>query len=133
MNPADLLTKFMTGKGNIDQRIKLYGLVTMKGRAKSAPLLRKKKHAELLEEDLQEEVEVYTLKDVDKDGDVLVPEAGGHDIDVWPHMHAEDVQARLFPIAIAVPEVESVSEEDRNVHAMLHRRWAAIRIAVTRG
>jgi hypothetical protein len=63
VNPADLLTKFMTGKDKIDQLIKLYGLVTMKGRAKSAPLLRKKKHAELLEEDLQEEVEVYTLKD----------------------------------------------------------------------
>ena len=97
VNPADLLTKFMTGKDQIDQLIKLYGLVTMKGRAKSAPLLRKKKPTELLEEDLQEEVEVYILKDVDEDGDVLVPEAGGHDIDVWPHMHAEDVQARLFP------------------------------------
>ena len=46
-NPADLLTKFMTGKDKIDQLIKLYGLVAMNGCAKSAPLLRKKKLAEL--------------------------------------------------------------------------------------
>ena len=132
VNPADLLTKFMTGRDKIDQLIKLYGLVAMKGRAKSAPLLRKKKTAELPEEDLNE-MEVNIVKDLDEMGDVLVPEAGSHDIEVWPHMHDEEMRARLFPIAVAVPELESISEEDRQEHARLHRRWAATRITVTRG
>ena len=43
LNPADLLTKFITGKDKLDQLIKLFGSVPLRDRAKSAPLRRRKK------------------------------------------------------------------------------------------
>ena len=73
------------------------------------------------------------VKDLDECGDVLVPEAGPHDIELWPHLHAGDLQDRLFPIAVAVPEVECISDEERKEVSNLHRRWAAHRIAATCG
>jgi hypothetical protein len=133
LNPADLLTKFLTSKDKQEQLIKLFGLVSMKGRAKSAPLLRSKKIAEPSCEELDGEQEVCVLREIDEEGEVVVPEAGRHDLDVWPHLYPEDLQAAIFPTATAVPEMETVSEEDRGVHQRLHRRWAAVRIAIARG
>ena len=42
VNPADLLTKFLSSKDKVDQLVNLYGCVFMSGRAKSAPLLKKR-------------------------------------------------------------------------------------------
>jgi hypothetical protein len=137
VNPADLLTKFLTGREKLDQLIKLFGLVAMKGRAKSAPLLRKKKAAEIDDDmrdhDDHDDYDVCVLADIDDHGEVLVPEAGRHDIEVWPHMHSAELQAKLFPVATAVPETETIDDETREEHARLHRRWAATRVAVARG
>ena len=107
VNPAYLLTKFLTGKDKLDQLIKLFGLLAMKGRAKSAPLFRKKKVAEVPEEHPEEEMEVCVLQEIDNDGVVIVPEAGRHDIEVWPQLHSEETQAQLFPTAIAVQRSSS--------------------------
>ena len=73
------------------------------------------------------------LADIDVEGDVVVPEAGRHDVEVWPHLHSAELQAKLFPVAKAVPEFENVDAEARDEHARLHRRWAAIRLSVSRG
>ena len=114
----------------------LYGLVAMEGRAKSAPLLRKKKVAEI-DDDKRDhddsDYDVCVLADIDEQGEVLVPEAGRHDVDVWPHLHSEELQAKLFPVATAVPEMETIDDETREEHARLHRRWAATRLSVARG
>ena len=62
------------------------------------------------------------LADIDEGREVVVPEAGRHDVEVWPHMHSAELQAKLFPVAVAVPEIENIDEETRNEHARLHRR-----------
>ena len=127
----------MTGKDKLDQLIKLFGLVAMKGRAKSAPLLRRKKAAEvdddICDRDHDDDYDVCVLADIDDQGQVLVPEAGRHDIEVWPHLHSVELQAKLFPVATAVPEIETIDDETREEHARLHRRWAATRLSVARG
>ena len=134
VNPADLLTKFLTGKDKLDQLIKLFGLVAMKGRAKSAPLLRKKKPADIdCDFPDNEDMDVCVLRDIDLEAEVVVPEAGRHDPDVWPHLHSEELQDKLFPLATAVPETETIDAEARDEHARLHRRYAAVRLSVTRG
>ena len=53
--------------------------------------------------------------------------------EVWPHLHSAELQAKLFPVVIAVPEIETIDEEAKNEHAKLHRRWAATRLLVSRG
>ena len=133
LNPAGLLTKYITGKDKVDQLVELYGLVFMKGRAKFAPKLRRK--GKLPEEVMpsDEELEVYIMKDIDLAGDVLVPEAAVHDPQRWPHLYPEELQQRMFPTAIAAPEIEKVNEEDVNELKNPHRRWAAHRISITRG
>ena len=81
----------------------------------------------------EESLEVYVLDDIDDGGEVLVPEAGRHDLSIWSHLHSQDLQAALFPTATAEPELETVSEEDREIHQRLHRRWAAILVTIARG
>ena len=132
VNPADLLTKFLSGKDKLDQLIKLFGLVAMTGRAKSAPLLRRKKvpDCEVPQDDDQE---LCVMGDIDEIGEVVVPEAIRHDLDIWPHLHTEELQAKLFPTAVSVPEIESIDEDDKNLHRDLHRRWAATRLVISRG
>ena len=39
---------------------------------------------------------------------MVVPEAGRHDVEVWPHLHPEELQEKLFPVAVAVPETETI-------------------------
>ena len=134
VNPADLLTKHMTSRDKMEQLIKLFGLVAMKGRAKSAPLLRKKRIAEVgAEVDIEEDLDICVVKDLDEDGEVVTHEAGRHDIDVWPHLHSPEQIAALFPIAVPVPEREDVAAEVLGEHAALHRRWAGVRLSVVRG
>ena len=112
----------------------MFGLVAMKGRAKSAPLLRKKKIAEVdVEARDDDDYDICVLADIDDHGVVVVPEAGRHDIEVWPHLHSDEVQAKLFPTAVAVPEIENIDDETREEHARLHRRWAATRLSDARG
>ena len=134
VNPADLLTKFLASRDKLDQLIKLFGLVAMKGRAKSAPLLRKKKVADI-DAGIPDEdaMDICVHADIDEGREVVVPEAGRHDVEVWPHLHSAELQAKLFPVAVAVPEIEDIDEEARNEHAKLHRRWAATRLSVSRG
>ena len=109
-------------------------VVAMKGRAKSAPLLRKKKIAEIdAEIPGDDDCDVCVLADIDVEGDVVVPEAGRHDVEVWPHLHSAELQAKLFPVAAVVPEIETIDAETRAEHARLHRRWAATRMTISRG
>ena len=132
---ADLLTKCLASREKLDQLIKLFGLVAMKGRAKSAPLLRRKKIADPIDDavDMEEDMGVCVVDGLDESGVVLVPEAGRHDVDVWPHLHAEDLRERLFPTATSVPEMETIPEDVRDEHRRLHRRWAATRLTIARG
>ena len=134
LNPADLLTKFLTGKDKLDQLIKLFGLVAMSGRAKSAPLLRKKNPMNV-ECDMpsEDDPELCVLDGIDECGQVVVPEALRHDIEIWPHLHPADLLDKLFPTAVAVPENETISEEAKHEHRDLHRRWAATRLVIARG
>ena len=105
----------------------------MKGRAKSAPLLRKK--AKLSEEvDVNEEdMEVCILDDIDVNGEVAVPEAVAHDPTCWPHLYSDNLRDAMFPTAVAAPEYEVIAPEEKDELKRLHRRWAAHRISITRG
>ena len=90
VNPADLLTKHISGKDKIDQLVELYGLVFLKGRARSAPQRKKKTPMPSNYEDWGgEDLEVCVLRDIDESRDVVVPEAVLHDITIWPHMYDE--------------------------------------------
>jgi len=134
VNPADLLTKHISGKDKIDQLVELYGLAFMKGRAKSAPLLKKKTPMTTVD-DLPggDELEVCVIRDLDESRDVVVPEAVLHDITKWPHLYDEKTREYMFPTAVAAPEVETTTAEERDEHGRLHRRWAAHRVQVRRG
>ena len=130
VNPADLLIKLLGSRDKIDQLVQLFGCVFMSGRAQAAPLLRKRKLE--VEGGDHGDMEIHVLDGVDEDGSVLVPEAILHDLDIWPHMYSEELQASMFPTAIPVPERETVDPEALAEHARLHRRWAATRISFTR-
>ena len=104
----------------------------MSGRAKSAPLLRKKTK-DSIGDDCDGDIELNVLDGIDEERDVVVPEAVVHDISIWPHMHSQDLQDAMFPTAIAVPDREDIDPHEFAEHSRLHRRWAATRIAVTRG
>ena len=132
VNPADLLTKFLSSKDKIEQLVKLFGLEFMSGRAKSAPLLRKKTK-DTIADDCDGDIDLNVLDDIDEDREVVVPEAVIHDLDIWPHMYSKDLQNAMFPTAIAVPDRDDVDPHALEEHARLHRRWAATRISVTRG
>lgn len=136
VNPADLLTKHISGKDKIDQLVSLYGLIFMGGRAKSAPLL--KKTVESIESNVVYNIpcsgrHICVLKEIDLGGDVIVPEADAHDPSRWPHSYSEAQQATMFPTAVAAPEVDPPSAEELLEHTRLHQRWAAVRMSVTRG
>ena len=132
VNPADLLTKHFGSKDKVDQLVNLYGCEFMTGRAKAAPQLKKKDppqrdHRDAV--DLELDVMDYIV-----DGrDVIVPEAELHDIRLWPHLHSPAQMDRMFPTAIAAPEVETADPECRDELGQLHRRWAAKKITITRG
>ena len=101
----------------------------MSGRAKAAPLLNKLDGYDGVAAD----TEVHVLSEIDERGTVVVPEAELHDITVWPHLHSEELMARMFPTAVAAPSVDDVSVEEAGELGRLHRRWAAVRIGITRG
>ena len=131
INPADLLTKFISSKDKVDQLVELYGLAFMAGRAKSAPQLKRKVNApnDVAEDDFA----VFVLSDIDDGRDVVVPEAAVHDAGTWPHLYPSDLREAMFPTAVAAPEVETIDAEALDELGKLHRRWAAHRISVTRG
>ena len=105
----------------------------MSGRAKSAPFLKKKGGFDANESEMLNEVELNLLDDIDESGTVVVPEADLHDITVWPHLHSKELMHKLFPTAVAAPAVDSVSQDEADELGKLHRRWAAIKIGITRG
>ena len=106
----------------------------MSGRANSAPLLRRKDPNVGMEMAESDEPELCILREVDQGRDVVVPEAEAHDIARWPHMYPSEMQARMFPTAVAAPEFD-LGEDGaaRDEFGQLHRRWAAHKISVTRG
>ena len=136
VNPADLLTKFLGSKDKVDQLVTLYGCVFMSGRAKSAPKLKHKDGYQSGQQaggDGNQDVELDLIDYIDESRVVVVPEAELHDITLWPHLHSEELMARIFPTAVAAPEVESVDFDDsRDELGKLHRRWAAVKIEITR-
>ena len=73
------------------------------------------------------------MNDIDSDSDVVVDEAELHDLSRRPHRHSDDEINRMFPLAIAAEEVESVSEEEKRENHLLHQRWATLRVTVGRG
>lgn len=133
VNPADLLTKFLSSKEKVDQLVELYGCVFMGGRAKSAPMLKKKTITDMEAPDLDGDIEVDVLNSIDLEGEVAVQEAVLHDIGTWPHLYSKKLQDAMFPTAVAAPETEVVDPDALDELGKLHRRWAACRIGVTRG
>jgi hypothetical protein len=131
VNPADLLTKHLGSKDKVDQLVNLYGCAFMNGRAKAAPLL-KKKDAQKLEEAGSDQ-QMHVLDEIDEGRAVVVPEAELHDLNLWPHLHSQELMDRMFPTAVAAPEVETSDIGSRDELGHLHRRWAAKKIAITRG
>ena len=133
-NPADLLVKHLGSKDKVDQLVKLYGCVFMSGRAKAAPLLKKKTPMQSVEtSNCVDDLEIQVLDDIDEARSVVVSGAAHHDLDIWPHLYSEELQRKMFPTAARVPEVEAVDPEALAEHSRLHQRWAAVRISVTRG
>ena len=133
LNPADLRTKHLNSKDKVDQLVKLYGLVFMSGRAKSAPLLRRKTVEPDAMDFENDDLELIVMDNIDESREVVMPEAVAHDIEVWPHLYPVQLREAMFPTAIAVPSMEEVDAHALGEHGRLHRRWAARRIAVTRG
>ena len=133
INPADLLTKHLGSKDKVDQLVNLYGCVFMTGRAKSAPLLKRRDATEISRDNDDSDGEVCMLDDIDGGRVVIVPEATAHDPDRWPHLYPEDLQATMFPTATAAPEAERIDEEQKDELDKLYRRWAATKIQITRG
>ena len=77
--------------------------------------------------------ELNILKEIDEHADVVVPEAHLRDLPLWPHLHGEDLMGWMFPTAVAAPEVESIDPDSHDELGKSHRRWAAVKIGITRG
>ena len=105
----------------------------MSGRAKSAPLLRRKKLEGIPAEAEEDDIELDVLDSIDVSGEVVVPEAAEHDMDIWPHLYPAKLQEAMFPTVAPVPARELVDDEALAEHSKLHRRWAATRVVITRG
>ena len=107
----------------------------MSGRAKSAPMLKRKEgyQAQTPQEPDDGDLELDVIDYIDESRDVVVPEAALHDINVWPHLHGDELMDKMFPTAMAVPEIETIADEQRDELGRLHRRWAAVKIGITRG
>ena len=73
------------------------------------------------------------LDSIDVSGKVVVPEAAEHDIEVWPHLHPEKLQEAMFSTVAPVAARELVDDEALKELLRLHRRWAAIRVTISRG
>ena len=101
----------------------------MSGRAKAAPLLKKRDGYDGVAAD----TEVHPMSEIDEHRTVALPEAELHDIRVWPHLHSEELMARMFPTAVSAPSVDDVGVEEAGELGRLHRRWAAIKIGIMRG
>ena len=83
--------------------------------------------------DLTADLELDVLQDVDDHAEVVVPEADRHDLSVWPLLYPEAAREAMFPRAVAAPAVETVNAQALAEHSRLHRRWAAVKIGITRG
>ena len=99
-NPADLFTKHMPSKSNIEQLLKLFGCEYREGRAVAAPQLRKKRVdvEEGSDDDEDEVVQYFDLEFVDT--------AERHDETRLPHWHTPAEMQKLFPRAVAAPDLE---------------------------
>ena len=90
VSPADPLTKLLATKDKVDQLVDLYGCVFMSGRAKSAPML-KRKEGYRASAPAEYDLELDIIDDLDESREVVVPEADLHDITVWPHLHGKSL------------------------------------------
>jgi hypothetical protein len=106
INPADLLTKHLGSKDKVDQLVDLYGCAFMAGRAKSAPLLRRRDTTDHHDHNDDDGCELFLMDDIDGGRTVIVPEADSHDPARWPHLYSEELQAKMFPTVVAAPEFE---------------------------
>ena len=87
-NPADLFTKYLPSKDNVDSLVRLFGCEYRDGRPESAPLLRRDSCPSV---DGVHAIAGMELSSMD--------EAGLHDIELLPHHHEGDELDRLFPKA----------------------------------
>ena len=122
-NPPDLLTKHIPTQGKLEQLVHLFGGEFRSGRAKSAPLLRRRDEPQV---GVDEDVEVDIIEGLDEHGEVVVQEAGRHDISKWPHLHSDELMEKLFPIVIAAPDAFAEDEAAMGEHESLYQRWAAM-------
>ena len=113
-NPADLMTKHLSGSERVPHLLRLFGCELRGGRAASAPTLRsapgQRAEENLLLAEAQEEIEYDGMRypGVLYEGE-WQPEARSHRQDRLPHLH--DELHSLFPRAIALSEEEESEEE----------------------
>ena len=86
LNPADLLTKHMPSQEKLNQLVTLFGCAFVDGRAKSAPLLRRRRQDDLAGKGFADE-DMIEAEGIDEDGSVYMLEAGKHDVERWPHLY----------------------------------------------
>ena len=113
-NPADLMTKHLTGSEKVPHLLRLFGCELREGRAASAPHLRRgpgqRAEENLLLTEAQNEVGYDGLQypGVLFEGEML-PEARSYSQERLPHLHEE--LHTLFPRAMAMNEEEESEEE----------------------
>ena len=115
LKPADLLTKHMPRQEKLNQVVTLFCCTCIDGRAKSAPLLRKRRQDELAVKGFADE-DIIEAEGIDEDDCFYMLEAGKHDVERWPHLYPADELEVTFPIVIASPDIEGVSVEALGKH-----------------
>ena len=95
-----LFTKHLPSSIKIAQLVKLFGCECREGRSAAAPLLRP---AEFTEGEGGQPSGGHLPA-------FEMPEAEAHNIDLLPHLHAEDDLERFFPLLRASPAGENVEE-----------------------
>ena len=69
--------------------VTLFGCAFVDGRAKSAPLLHKRRQDELAGKGFADE-DIIEAEGIDEDGSVYMLGAGKHDVERWPHLYPAD-------------------------------------------
>ena len=123
LNPADLLTKHMPSQEKLNELVALFGCAFVGGRAKSAPLLRKRRQDEPAGMGFADE-DIIEPEEIDEDGSVYMLEAGKHDVERWPHLYPADELELMFPIVVTAPDIQDVSVEALGEQRAMEQRWA---------
>ena len=88
-NPADMFTKFLPPRDEVDSLVRIFGCEYRKGRAERAPLLRRVSAPEV-------EHHIHVVYKFDPG---LNDEAHMHDVGILPHQHTQELIKKRFPMA----------------------------------